>query len=438
PGTLAVVRGSEALTYAELEARSALLAERLRRLGAGPEVPVGVCLPRTPEMVVALLAVLRAGGFYLPLDPAYPAERLAYMLEDSGCDLVLTVEAAAAALPQAGVRLLRLDEPLDTDPGDATREPRVLPGVLPNNLAYLIYTSGSTGRPKAVAIEHRGAALLAGWARGVFSPAELAGVLASTSIAFDLSVFEIFVPLAWGGTVILVDNALALPALKAPGALPPGVEVRLLNTVPSAAAELLRVDGLPATVSTLNLAGEALPGTLARAAYRRPETERLYNLYGPSEDTTYSTFALIASTPRRPSTPPIGRPVDGTRAYVLDRRLQPVPAGVPGELHLAGGGLARGYLGRPELTAERFLPDPLAQEAGARMYRTGDLCRRRADGELEYLGRIDRQVKVRGFRIELGEVEAALATQPGVRAAVAVVREDEPGDRRLVAYVVAD
>src|SRR6185312_11936700 len=312
PGTLAVVRGSEALTYAELEARSALLAERLRRLGAGPEVPVGVCLPRTPEMVVALLAVLRAGGFYLPLDPAYPAERLAYMLEDSGCDLVLTVEAAAAALPQAGVRLLRLDEPLDTDPGDATREPRVLPGVLPNNLAYLIYTSGSTGRPKAVAIEHRGAALLAGWARGVFSPAELAGVLASTSIAFDLSVFEISVPLAWGGTVILVDNALALPALKAPGALPPGVEVRLLNTVPSAAAELLRVDCLPATVSTRNRAGGGLPGTLARAS-----------------------------------------------------------------------------LGRPELTAARFLPDPLAQEAGPSMSRTGDLCRRPADGELEYLGRID-------------------------------------------------
>ncbi len=322
PDVLAVVHGSAALTYAELAARSARLAQRLRRLGVGPEVAVGVCLSRTPDLVVALLAVLRAGGFYVPLDPAYPAERLAYMLADSGCQVVLTEAALATALPPASLRLLRLDDPEDTavetgtqDEASAVGEPR----VLPQNLAYLIYTSGSTGRPKAVAIEHRSAVLMAGWAREVFSPAELAGMLASTSIAFDLSVFEIFAPLAWGGTLILVENALALPALKAPGALPAGVEVRLVNTVPSAAAELLGGDGLPATVVTINLAGEALARTLAQRAYQRPQTERLYNLYGPSEDTTYSTFALIDRAPER--TPPIGRPVDGTRAYVLDRRL---------------------------------------------------------------------------------------------------------------------
>ncbi|HEY4589733.1 MAG TPA: amino acid adenylation domain-containing protein, partial [Thermoanaerobaculia bacterium] len=452
PGALALVCGRETLTYAELDARSAALARRLRRLGVGPEVPVGVCLPRTADLVAGLLAVLRAGGFYVPLDPAYPAERLGYMLADSRCRLALTTGSAAAVLPTGAVRLLRLDDPatpptpadiaLDAGPGDDAGDPE----VLPNNLAYLIYTSGSTGRPKAVAIEHRSAALLTGWARNVFSPAELAGVVASTSIAFDVSVFELFATLTSGGTVILVENALAIPALKNPGALPAGVEARLAPMVPSAAAELLRSDGLPATVATLNLGGEALPRALAQRAYERPETARVYNLYGPSEDTTYSTFALIARGPGRTS--PIGRPVDGTRAYVLDRRLQPMPAGVPGELYLAGGGLARGYLGRPELTAERFLPDPLADEPGARMYKTGDLTFQRAGGELECLGRIDRQVKVRGFRIELGEVEAALAAVPGVRQVAAMVRSDRSdgsdrsvgssADPRLVAYVTGD
>jgi acyl-coenzyme A synthetase/AMP-(fatty) acid ligase/acyl carrier protein len=252
-------------------------------------------------------------------------------------------------------------------------------------------------------------------------------VLASTSITFDLSVFEIFVPLAWGGTVILADNALALPKLPAAG------EVRLVNTVPSAISELLRAGAVPRSVVTVNLAGEALSRAVSDRVYGEPTIERLYNLYGPSEDTTYSTWALIERESTRP--PGIGRPVDGTEAWVLDARLNPLPVGVPGELYLGGQGLSRGYLGRPELTAERYVPDPFASRPGARLYRTGDLTRYRTDGSLEYLGRIDHQVKVRGFRIELGEVEAALNRLPGVETAVVMAREDG-GEQRLVAYLV--
>ncbi|HEX6864513.1 MAG TPA: amino acid adenylation domain-containing protein, partial [Thermoanaerobaculia bacterium] len=365
---------------------------------------MAVCQERTADLIVSLLGVLRSGGFYVPIDPRYPAERQRFLVEDSGARLVLTRE--------------RLSELLAEPASFSSAE------VTPGNLAYLIYTSGSTGKPKAVAIEHRSASVFAQWARESFSPEELRGVLASTAVTFDLSVFEIFVTLAWGGTVMLVENALA--------DLPAGVT--LINTVPSAMAELLRSDSLPASVRTINLAGEALPRWLVDLAYARPETDRVCNLYGPSEDTTYSTWTVVErSTERAPS---IGRPVHDTQAYVLDPRLERLPVGVPGELCLAGAGLARGYLGRPELTAERFVPDPFSTEPGARMYRTGDLARLRSDGELDYLGRLDHQVKVRGFRIELGEVEAALARQPGVESAVVLAREDVPGDKRLVAYVV--
>ncbi|HVG08475.1 MAG TPA: non-ribosomal peptide synthase/polyketide synthase [Thermoanaerobaculia bacterium] len=408
PEAVALVAGDAVLTYAELEEKSAQLAARLRSLGIGPETGVAVCLERTADLVVSLLGVLRSGGFYVPLDPRYPAERLRFLVEDSGAKLVLTQDRLG--------ELLAEPEPVSVPKADVT----------PGNLAYLIYTSGSTGGPKAVAIEHRSAAVFAQWARDAFSPEELRGVLASTAVTFDLSVFELFVTLAWGGTVVLVENALA--------DLPVGIEVTLINTVPSAMAELLRNDSLRGSIRTINLAGEALPRWLADLAYARPETVRLCNLYGPSEDTTYSTWTVVErSTDRAPS---IGRPVHDTRAYVLDPGMERLPVGVPGELCLAGAGLARGYLGRPELTAERFVPDPFSTEPGARMYRTGDLARLRADGELDYLGRLDHQVKVRGFRIELGEVEAALARQLGVESAVVLAREDVPGDKRLVAYIV--
>jgi acyl-coenzyme A synthetase/AMP-(fatty) acid ligase/acyl carrier protein len=290
------------------------------------------------------------------------------------------------------------------------------------SLAYVIYTSGSTGRPKGVAIEHRSAAEMVRWALGTLEPEELEGVLAGTSICFDLSVYELFVPLAAGGRVVLVRDALALSELG------PDADVRLVNTVPSAIAELLRQGAIPPTVVSVNLAGEALPRALVDQLYALEHVRRVRNLYGPSEDTTYSTWTTVAA--RESGPPPIGRPVWNTRAHVLDAELAELPAGVPGQLYLSGAGLARGYLGRPDLTAERFLPDPFAD--GQRMYLTGDLARYRSDGELEYLGRGDQQVKVRGYRIELGEIETVLGRHPGVRSAVVVAREG-----RLLAYVVA-
>ncbi|MFP5285575.1 MAG: non-ribosomal peptide synthetase, partial [Thermoanaerobaculia bacterium] len=413
PESIALSWQGMGLTCAELNGRANRLARHLRNLGVGPEVRVEVCLDRTPDLVVALLAVLKAGGAYVPLDPAWPAERLRAIAAQSEAPVLLTragIEAPAEGRLRVEVGSIGPWPEHDLDGG-----------ALPGNLAYVIYTSGSTGVPKGVAIEHRAAAALLRWARGIFPPEDLAGVLASTSVCFDLSVFEMFVPLAWGGRVVLVQDALRLAEL------PPEAGVTLVNTVPSAIDELLRLGSLPATVRTVDLAGEPLEGALVA---RVPRGMRVLNLYGPSEDTTYSTWEEVP----RDGEPTIGRPVAGTRACLLDAALQPVPPGVPGELFLGGDGSARGYLGRPDLTAASWVPDPFGPP-GARLYRTGDLARLRRDGRLEFLGRRDHQVKVRGFRVELGEVEAALASHPGVDAAVAVAR-GAGADRRLVAYVV--
>jgi len=444
PEAVALVYKTERLTYAQLAHRAGGLARRLRELGVGPETRVAVCLERTTDLIAALLGVLAAGGAYVPIDPNYPAERRELMLEDSGAAVLITregvpmevlstVETPRGASPVAvpaepqGSRGIHGAAAGDAPRGVSTVDIPDAPlprdsGVTPSNLAYLIYTSGSTGRPKGVAIAHRSAVALAGWAREMFSDEELAGMVAATSVCFDLSVFEIFVPLAFGGTIFLADNALALPELPARD------EVRLLNTVPSAATELVRSGSLPASVRTVCLAGEPLPAALAAQLYATGTVERVLNLYGPSEDTTYSTGALIPRASNRP--PAIGRPIRGTRAHVVDCRGALVPPGVAGELWLAGDGLARGYLGRPELTAERFTPDPF-DGPGGRVYRTGDLVRFRPHGELEFLGRIDHQVKVRGFRIELGEIEAVLRSHSSVRDCIVLAREN-----RLIAYVV--
>ncbi len=419
PEAEALVGRGERLTYRELRARALRLARWLRALGVGPEARVGVLLERSPDLVAALLGVLEAGGAYVALDPAYPPERLRWMLEDSRCAVLLTRDALARSVGETEARVVDLGEALATDAGPAGTEP----SVTPRHLAYVIYTSGSTGRPKGVAIEHRSAVALVRWARRVFSPEELSGVLAATSVCFDLSVFELFVPLSSGGRVLLAEDALDLPSLPLAG------EVTLINTVPSVCAELLRLGGLPPGVRTVNLAGEPLTRALAERVWESSAGVRLLNLYGPSEDTTYSTWEPVS--PEETSEPAIGRPVAGTRAYVLDLSLRPVGVGVPGQLYLGGAGLARGYLGRPELTAERFTPDPYGGRPGERLYATGDLSRWRPDSRLEFLGRIDHQVKVRGFRIELGEVEACLAGNPEVAEAAVLVRED-----RLVAFVV--
>ncbi|MBZ4377478.1 non-ribosomal peptide synthetase, partial [Corallococcus sp. AS-1-6] len=420
PNAVAVVSGKQRLTYREVEAKANQLAHRLRKLGVGPESRVGLCVERTADVVVGTLGILKAGGAYVPLDPSYPKERLGWLLEDAQGPALVAHSHLLESLPAFSAQAVCLDreeEWAEESCCELTSE------VRPENVAYLIYTSGSTGRPKGVAVTHRNAVAFLAWATETFTEAETKAVLAATSLNFDLSVFELFAPLVRGGSVVVVRNALHLVEEK------PEAEVTLINTVPSAMAQLVRLNAVPPSVQVINLAGEALPETLAKAVYAVPTVKKLYNLYGPSEDTTYSTWSLVG----RNEVPNIGRPLTNTRAYVLDKYLQPVPVGVAGELFLAGEGQARGYLLRPELTAEKFLPEVHGPE-GSRMYRTGDRVRYRADGVLEYLGRVDFQVKVRGFRIELGEVESALRQQEAVKDAV-VVAKGEGAEKRLVAYV---
>ena len=428
PDAIAVVFDGEQLTYRELNRRANQLAHHLKSLGVKPEIPVGICVDRSLEMVVGLLGILKAGGAYVPLDPAYPPERLVFMLEDAEVAVLLTQALLVESLPKHQGRIVCLDT--DWEIIERQSEANLISEVKLDNLAYIIYTSGSTGKPKGVAIEHRNAVALLDWATQVFNPEDLAGVLASTSICFDLSVFELFVPLSRGGKVILAENALHLPTL------PAAPYVTLINTVPSAIAELLRMDGIPSSVRTVNLAGEPLRNKLVQQVYEHNTVQKVFNLYGPSEDTTYSTYTLVKKGGNEP--PPIGRPIANTQVYILDAQKQPVPIGVPGELYIGGAGLARGYLNRPELTADRFILNPFSDEPNSRLYKTGDLARYLSDGNIEFLGRIDHQVKIRGFRIELGEIEAAIGQHPALRETVVLVREDNPGDKRLVAYIVSN
>jgi amino acid adenylation domain-containing protein len=421
PEAIALIAGEERLSYRELDLRAERMTRRLRALGVGPEVRVGIFLHRTSRLLIAMLGTLKAGGAYVPLDPAYPRERLEAILGDAEAPVVVTEGALLDLLPVGlDAHIVRADE----------TGPAVLPELAPSpvdrrGLAYVIYTSGSTGRPKGIAIEHRSVEALMHWSREAFCAEELAGVLASTSICFDMSVFELFAPLSWGGTVILADSALAFAVLPARDG------VTLVDTVPAAMAELLRQGAVPPSVRTVNLGGEPLRGALARQVHALGTVERLLNLYGPSEDTTFTSIAEVGAE----GEPAIGRILPNSWGYVVDRDLRLVPAGVPGELYLAGAGLSRGYLGRPDLTAERYLPDPFSTRGGERLYKTGDLVRWRRDGELEYLGRLDHQVKIRGFRVELGEIEATLLVHPALEDA-AVLALGEGGERRLVAFVV--
>jgi amino acid adenylation domain-containing protein len=423
PEHQAVICEGKAWSYRELHQRANQLAYFLKRLGAGPEVPVGICMERNLQLAVALLGILKAGAAYVPLDPNYPPERLKYMLKASGAGALLTQEKLLPLLDFYPGKVVNLDLSWNEINDESPENPETI--VLPENLAYVIYTSGSTGKPKGVAIRHSSAAVMLRWAHQVFSSQELSCVLASTSICFDVSVFEIFAPLSCGGTVLLTANALDLVKMSETG-------VTLVSMVPSVMRELLRNGALPGSVQTLNLGGESLPADLVRDIYASSRAQRVCNLYGPSEDTTYSTYAFIE---RAAETIPIGRPIANTWAYVLDEWMSPAPAGLAGELYLGGAGLARGYLNRPELTAERFLPDPFSRQPGERLYRTGDRVRWRRDGTLEFLGRIDQQVKIRGFRIEPGEIESVLKGHPGIRQAVVIVRDDEDAGKRIVAFV---
>ncbi|WP_155493583.1 amino acid adenylation domain-containing protein, partial [Pseudomonas protegens] len=387
PDAQALLFAGQCLSYRELNARANRLAHKLIELGVGPEVRVGVALQRTPEMVVALLAVLKAGGAYVPLDPDYPQDRLAHMLRDSQAQILLTESALLSLLPSVeSLQTLQLD----AQPGwlDAYSPENPPQRATADNLAYVIYTSGSTGLPKGVAIAHRNVLALIDWSNRVYSADDLQGVLASTSICFDLSVWELFVTLSSGGSIVLARNALELPELADRD------RVRLINTVPSAIAALHRSGQIPPSVRIINLAGEPLKQALVDSLYQQPGLVHVYDLYGPSEDTTYSTYTRREAGGQAN----IGRAISNTQSYILSPDLQPVPVGSAGELYLAGAGVTRGYLARPGLTAEKFVPNPFSSDGG-RVYRTGDLTRYRADGVIEYIGRIDHQVKIRGFRI---------------------------------------
>ncbi|HEY3480959.1 MAG TPA: amino acid adenylation domain-containing protein, partial [Streptomyces sp.] len=429
PGRVALIIPSEpeaeVLTYGELEARANRLARHLRRLGVGPEVAVGLCVERSADLVVGLLGILKAGGLYLPLDPAYPRERLAFMLEDSRAPVVVTQERLASALSSGPRRVL-----LDADRQAIAAESGARPEPAASEAAYLIYTSGSTGRPKGVQVLHRGMVnFLAAMAE---RPGLAAGdvLLSVTTLSFDIAGLEIYLPLLVGARVVLADRETAadgaalLRLLAASGAT-------VMQATP-ATWRLLLAAGWEAPRLKVLCGGEALPRELAEEL--APRAASLWNLYGPTETTIWSTVHRVETDgPARPV--PIGRPIANTVVHLVDRAFAPVAAGVAGELCIGGASVARGYFGRPELTAERFVPDPFTAEPGARLYRTGDLARRRPGGEIEYLGRLDHQVKVRGFRIELGEIEAALASHPGVRQAV-ILACGEGGDRRLVAYLL--
>ncbi|MGY4275178.1 non-ribosomal peptide synthase/polyketide synthase [Streptomyces sp. M18.1] len=427
----AVVYEGTSLTYAELDARAERLARALTARGAGPERFVAVAVPRSTELVVALLAVLRSGAAYVPVDPGYPADRIAHILRDAGAMLVLTTRDAEERLPQDGTPRLLLDGPAAV-PETAATAPATAPG--PDHPAYVIYTSGSTGRPKGVVVSHRAIVNRLAWMQDTYGLEPSDRVLQKTPSGFDVSVWEFFWPLVQGATLVVarpeghLDPAYLADTVRRAG-------VTTLHFVPSMLDVFLRE---PSAASLRGLrrvfcSGEALSAEL-RARFRSVSDVPLHNLYGPTEaavDVTY--WPCAEDTGDGPV--PIGRPVWNTRMYVLDAALRPVPAGVPGELYIAGVQLARGYLGRPGLSAERFTADPHGVP-GSRMYRTGDLARWNHDGSLDYLGRADHQVKLRGFRIELGEIEAALVRQPEVDQAAVVLREDRPGDQRLVAYTV--
>ncbi|HWS85807.1 MAG TPA: amino acid adenylation domain-containing protein [Pyrinomonadaceae bacterium] len=433
PDAPAVISGVERLSFRELNERANRLAHRLRREGVGPESVVGLCVDRSPDMLVGLFGILKSGAAFLPLDPGQPRQRLAFMLAETRAAVVLTQRPLLDALPSHGARPVLLDEGREDEARESAEN--LPPASLPENVAYVIYTSGSTGRPKGVAVEHRSVAHLVGALRGSVYAGREAPLRVSLNapLAFDAAIKQV-VQLACGHALVLIPEEARLDGAE------------MLRVV-----ESHRLDVLDCTPSQLKLLldaglcrkpewspGLALVGgeALDEAMWKRlgaQEWTTFYNVYGPTECTVDATACRVRAESPQPS---IGRPLANTRVYVLDGRMRPAPVGVAGELYIGGTGVARGYVNRPDLTAERFVPDPFGRVAGARLYRTGDRVSFSADGRLEFLGRLDQQVKVRGYRIELGEIEGVLAEHPSVRECVVAAREDEAGGTRLAAYVV--
>ena len=427
PEAIAVEYDGVHLSYAKLNQQANRLAAHLIAIGIKPETSVGLLMERSPDLIVCLMGILKAGGSYLPLDPAYPEERIRYMLENSRAPVLIIHTPTLRMVSGDSIHVLNFDN-YHSWRGDTNKEScnPINTHVQEKNLAYILYTSGSTGRPKGVAIEHRNVVNFLYWVKNQFTANEYEGILASTSICFDLSVFEIFGPLSWGGTVVLVKNALHLQGL------PTTDRITLINTVPSAISALLQAHAIPSSVQVINLAGEPLTTSLVTSLYEKTRVSKVYDLYGPSEATTYATGAL--RHPDAPST--IGRPLLNTQTFVLDSNQHPLPVLIPGELFIGGDGLARGYWQQPSLTAEKFVPDNIGPDLGDRLYRTGDRVRQRPNGELEFLGRIDHQVKIRGHRIELGEIREVLNQHEQVQESIVIVRFDVGTDPEFVAYVV--
>jgi amino acid adenylation domain-containing protein len=439
PDAVAVICEDQQLTYRELNARANQLARHLSRLGVGPNVLVGLCLKRSLEMVVALLGVLKAGGAYMPLDPSYPKERLAFMMEDAHLAVVVTHQHVALPLSAHRVHQVFLDASWETVARDSAEN--LIGKATPDSPAYVLYTSGSTGMPKGVVMRHHALCNLISWQVQSFSPPVKARTLQFAPQSFDVAFQEVFSTWCAGGTLIIVleqarRDAAALwhllVAARVERVFLPFVALKQL----AEAAE--DKDLVLTSLREIVTAGEQLHmSSSILSLLARLKDCHLYNQYGPTETHVVTAFAVTGSPTGRPGLPPIGRPIANTQVYILDKHLQLVPVGVVGELYVGGVALARGYLDRPELTAARFIPDPFSHVPGARLYKTGDLARHLPDGNIQFLGRLDYQVKLRGFRIELGEIESVLGQHPGVRENAVLLREDIPGDRRLTAYVVS-
>ncbi len=426
PGAVAVMfEDGSSITYRSLNERANQLAHELAENGAGPDQLVGMCMERSVDMVAALLAIIKAGAAYLPLDPELPAARLAFMIEDSGLKILLTQRGLRSLLPPFAATVVEVDG------GEWQANSRENPHVpvTRENLAHVIYTSGSTGRPKGVEIS-RGALINILWCMRHWLQLKSSDtLLAVTTISFDIAGVEVWLPLLVGARCVIASRASAADGQRLREMIERW-QVSYLQATPVTWGLLLVADWQGKRGLTAVCTGEAMPRELA--AELRPRVGRLWNLYGPTETTIWSTGFLVEKGEEQIL---IGRPIANTQCYILDEQRQPVPIGVIGELYISGDGLARGYLNRPELTEEKFVPNPFVPEK--RMYRTGDLARYRADGNIECLGRTDHQVKLRGFRIELGEIESALKQHTGIDQCVVIAREDEPGDKRLVAYVVS-
>ena len=440
PETVAVAFEDQQLTYRELNSQANQLAHFLRKQGVGAESVVGVCLERSPEMILAVLAILKAGGAYLPLDPSYPTERLGLMVERGGASIIVTQKSLVSRIPTGEAVCCCLD---NLDQFLTEQKQESLSSISsPENAAYVLFTSGSTGVPKGVLMEHRPLVNLLSWQAETFASRAAARTLQFAPLSFDVSFQEIFSALCFGGTLVIIGEAERRDA-KALWALlnEKAVERMFLPFIAlQQLAEASQDDAV--TIESLReiiTAGEQLQITqsIADLFARLPDC-RLCNQYGPTESHVVTSFALGGDPTDWPKLPPIGRPIANNKVYILDHCLQPVPIGVIGELYIGGDSLARGYLNRPELTAEKFIANPFADDALSRLYKTGDLARYLPDGNIEFLGRIDNQVKLRGYRIELGEIEAVLNQHIHIRESMVVMREDTPGDKRLVAYLTAD